>query len=398
VAIDTPGVLPGEAFYREAQGFRIRYRQAPGVVLSGDEMERLLRALDSLPERLRPGMPLGVDLPEHSEERRETGTDRWIEIGGGRSRELLLRVEFRCNQRCPFCFVRLGPRRLDPADLPDLLRPILRPDTDQVMLTGGEPSIHPRFTVLLRTLRDLGAARIGLQTNGVRFADPERVLEIRDLGVRRVLVSFHSHRPEVYHRITRSRRQFDRAVQGLRNLAAAMPPLAVTVNVVLTRLNLPDLPDTVRFVADILGPSDDAATFFLTMMNEVGHRKAPDLAVPLEEMGPALDRALEACRALDRTVDPFLGDCAPPLCILRDPAPVLPTPEDLAGMAPRTDIDYLDPESPVPPAPDRRVKARACRGCPQDRYCHGIPPSLAGRFGIAALRPRDPTPGRPGSP
>jgi len=83
VEVLPPGVLPGEAFYREAQGFRIRYRQAPGVVLSGDEMERLLRALDSLPERLRPGMPLGVDLPEHSEERRETGTDRWIEIGGG---------------------------------------------------------------------------------------------------------------------------------------------------------------------------------------------------------------------------------------------------------------------------------------------------------------------------
>lgn len=397
IEVIPPGVLPGEAFYREAGGYRIRYRQAPGAVPSEEERARLLRTLDALPGRIRAAIPLGVDLPGHGQDSRETGTTRWLEVGGGRCRELLLRVEFRCNQACPFCFVRLGSRRLEPGDLPALLGPVLRPDEDQVVLTGGEPTIHPRFRALLQTLRNLGASRIGLQTNGVRFADPDRVREIRELGVQRLLVSFHSHRPEVYDRITGTRRQFHRAVQGLRNLAAEAPPLAITVNVVLNRLNLPDLPDLVGFVADILGPSDDAATFFLTMMNEVGHRKAPDLAVSLEEMGPALDRALEACRARSRTVDPFLGDCAPPPCILRDPTPVLPAPRDTAGMTPRTDIDYLDPGAPVSPAPDRRVKARDCRDCLHDPACHGIPPSLAARFGIEALRPLRPGAG-PESP
>jgi len=388
VEVLPPGVLPEEPFYREARGFRIRYRMAPGAMLSGSEQQRVTTLLDRVAETLPPGASLGLEFPATLITGAETGTPHWLEIGGGRTRELLLRIDFHCNQACPFCFVRLGPRRLAPADVVELVGSVLRPESDEVMLTGGEPTTHPEFLEVLRGLSRPGVRRIGLQTNGVRFEDPELVRQVRDLGVRRVLFSFHSHQPEVYDRITRSHGQFHRAVQGLRNLAAESPPLAVTVNVVLTRLNLGHLSDLVRFVADILEPSEQASTFFWTMMNDVGHQKVPEWAVPLEEMGPALDRALEVCRTLPRTVDPFLGDCAPPLCILSDPDPVMPGAEAIAAMTPREDIDYLSAGEPVPP--HRRAKARDCRRCRHDPYCHGIPSALAARYGLAALRPREP--------
>lgn len=157
---------------------------------------------------------------------------------------------------------------------------------------------------------------------------------------------------------------------------------------VVNRWNLPNLPDTIRFVDGILRERNASASFFLTMMNDVGHRKAPEWAVPLEEMEPGLDRAVQLCQSLGRAIDPFVGDCAPPLCLLRDPGPVMPQEREVAGMSPRSDVAYLEAGSEVPE--NGRVKATACRGCRHDPYCRGIPASLAARFGWSALRPESP--------
>lgn len=79
-----------------------------------------------------------------------------------------------CNLRCPYCHnSRLLGREVD-AELEDLsLDELLqalerrRKLIDGVVVTGGEPTVHPQLTYLLRSLKPLGLS-IKLDTNGLR--------------------------------------------------------------------------------------------------------------------------------------------------------------------------------------------------------------------------------------
>jgi pyruvate formate lyase activating enzyme len=76
-----------------------------------------------------------------------------------------------CNLRCPYCH---NPELIGPCGAPVMtlaeLRAFLasrRGLLDGVVVTGGEPTLHPDLPGLLRTIRDLGFA-VKLDTNGTR--------------------------------------------------------------------------------------------------------------------------------------------------------------------------------------------------------------------------------------
>ena len=85
-----------------------------------------------------------------------------------------------CNLRCPFCHNALLVNRLDesPAlpveEVLDFLKK-RRGLLDGVVLSGGEPLLHPGAADFLRAVRDLGFA-VKLDTNGCFPAALERIL------------------------------------------------------------------------------------------------------------------------------------------------------------------------------------------------------------------------------
>jgi len=77
-----------------------------------------------------------------------------------------------CNLRCPFCHNSLllnENQELEDLRLEELIEAINRRRKllDGVVVTGGEPTVHPQLTYLLRTLRSTGLT-IKLDTNGMR--------------------------------------------------------------------------------------------------------------------------------------------------------------------------------------------------------------------------------------
>jgi radical SAM protein with 4Fe4S-binding SPASM domain len=90
---------------------------------------------------------------------------------------------------------------------------------ERVTLTGGEPTIHPRFTDIVRALRGAGM-EVGFCTNATTLTDAQ-ISELAALGGVHANVSLDGFRPESHGRFRGDRDSFDLTVGTVRKLAAA---------------------------------------------------------------------------------------------------------------------------------------------------------------------------------
>jgi 7,8-dihydro-6-hydroxymethylpterin dimethyltransferase len=108
---------------------------------------------------------------------------------------LLADVVEGCNLRCPTCFTDASPELSGVVPVDDVLANVdqrLAREAgrlDVVMLSGGEPTLHPDLSRLLDELSARPIVRILLNTNGVRIARDEALAD---------LLGQHRERVEVY--------------------------------------------------------------------------------------------------------------------------------------------------------------------------------------------------------
>ncbi len=100
-----------------------------------------------------------------------------------------------CNLRCPTCFAGSSP---DPGTVVAVRDVLANVDQrlerengrlDVLMLSGGEPTLHPHLPELLAELSARPITRILLNTNGLRIANDDELLD---------LLTEHRERAEVY--------------------------------------------------------------------------------------------------------------------------------------------------------------------------------------------------------
>lgn len=108
---------------------------------------------------------------------------------------LLEDITDHCNLRCPTCFASSSPALAAVAPLEEVLANVdaklarERQRLDVLMLSGGEPTLHPQFEELLEELVARPIVRILVNTNGLRIAQDDALLE---------LLARHRLRVEVY--------------------------------------------------------------------------------------------------------------------------------------------------------------------------------------------------------
>ena len=85
----------------------------------------------------------------------------------------------RCNNRCPYCDQPKADRDMAPARFATLLSELVAEGIEAVALGGGEPTLHPTLSALLKTAHQVGL-RAGLTTNA---HDPGQVLRLADSGL-----------------------------------------------------------------------------------------------------------------------------------------------------------------------------------------------------------------------
>jgi GTP 3',8-cyclase len=173
---------------------------------------------------------------------------------GRRIEYLRISVTDRCNFRCSYCMPIEGlpwlPKQdiLSYEEIAEVVRQLAPMGLRRVRITGGEPTIRPQLSTLVRQLRAIPAVEdIALSTNGVRL--PELAGELAAAGLDRVNMSSDSLRPERIATIARRDLRFDPIVAATAAQEAGLAPIKLNV-VVMRGINDDEVLDFARLTLD----------------------------------------------------------------------------------------------------------------------------------------------------
>ncbi len=120
------------------------------------------------------------------------------------ARDLYIDVTERCNFDCPICYTNANANPGPDLTLEEIYAGVdALPPGIVVSLLGGEPTLRKDLAAIVRHIVDRGHL-VKLITNGTRLTD-ERIEELRDAGLRWVVLQFDGFSDEIYLK-TRGRR------------------------------------------------------------------------------------------------------------------------------------------------------------------------------------------------
>ena len=178
-------------------------------------------------------------------------TDVLIREQAAHDKRNWVRLTYDCNDRCIFC---LDSRAHDGEmrDADEVKRQILegrRRGATRLILSGGEPTIHPRFVDFVRLGRLAGYPRIQTVTNGRLFAYREFLTRALDEGLSEITFSIHGPNAKIHDALVGVVGAFEQEVQGLEHALADGRPI-VNIDVCVNRGNVRQLPALIEtFVA-----------------------------------------------------------------------------------------------------------------------------------------------------
>jgi pyruvate-formate lyase-activating enzyme len=273
-----------------------------------------------------------------------------------------VRITAACNNRCCFCLDRQSlDGRLRPRDELDAeLQAGRTTEATRLILSGGEPTLHPALPDLIRQARALGYEWVQIITNGRRLAYPAFLQALLDAGLDEVTFSIHGSSPQVHDAMVGVPGAFAQSLAGLR--AALDARLVVSVDVVLTRRNLADAPTLVRRTLEAGVREYDI--LWLTPFGAAAEHLARPHELFLDPAdAPAVHRVLETARAGGAVVwtnriplaflEGFEG-------LVQDPAKLE---DELRGRRPMLDA-LLHDGTPLPCRDRHR-----CPRCPFGGFC-----------------------------
>jgi cyclic pyranopterin phosphate synthase len=120
----------------------------------------------------------------------------------GRSvNSLRISVTQRCNFYCFFCHQEGESNpggEMSPGEIEAIVSVAAELGINKVKLTGGEPLLRDDITEIVRRI-DPYVDEVSMTTNGYGLA--EKACDLRDAGLKRVNISLHSTRPDVFCKI-----------------------------------------------------------------------------------------------------------------------------------------------------------------------------------------------------
>ncbi len=116
----------------------------------------------------------------------------------------------------------------------------------RLVLSGGEPTIHPDFIKIVAKSREMGYEHVQTVTNGRRMCYPDFMKGAVQAGLKEITFSLHGHTPEIHDRLTGSPGSFVQGLVALRR-ALKIPGLIVSVDVVINKQNIRHLREILDF-------------------------------------------------------------------------------------------------------------------------------------------------------
>lgn len=291
----------------------------------------------------------------------------YTEVGSGPQLERIVRINFHCNQDCPFCFVNRDLPSEDPERIRAEIDRAASDGARLLSLSGGEPTLNPHLADYIRRGAELGLL-VQLQTNAIRCAKPGYAKSLHVAGLARAFVSLHGASPAVSDSVTRAPGTFERTLTGIGALIAV--GVDVWLNCVITGENFRELPALVEMIHQKWGT---APTLNLSYANASTDLVpvTPEVTPRFAHVRPFVAQALGDARRLGIRCDGLDGECGLPLCFL--------------------DPEWVDAETlaelPAPnPAPGFE-KPATCNDCALFDRCVGVRSHYAELHGVDEVTP-----------
>ena len=134
-----------------------------------------------------------------------------------------------CNLACLHCIEESGPGKafrdeLDEEHVFNILDQLMDHEVPYLSFSGGEPMVHPLFFKMVEHVSTRGS-QLKIETNG-HYLTPQNCERLKELGVKAVQVSLDGASRQTFNRI-RVRGEFDRTIEGMRNLRTAGVPIEI---------------------------------------------------------------------------------------------------------------------------------------------------------------------------
>ncbi|MEJ5338525.1 MAG: GTP 3',8-cyclase MoaA [Aquificaceae bacterium] len=152
--------------------------------------------------------------------------------------DLRISVTDRCNFRCTFCmpegeeyeFFR-REEILSFEEIARFVKAVIPLGVKKVRLTGGEPLLRRRLENLIKYLSELPLEDMSLTTNGFLLKEKARIL--KEAGLKRVTVSLHSLKDEVFSKLVGRDVKVSKILEGIEEaLRVGLSPVKVNVCVI----------------------------------------------------------------------------------------------------------------------------------------------------------------------
>ena len=307
----------------------------------------------------------------------EDGSFRQISWANGQAYGIL-RLSFRCNQDCSFCWQsRSWPA--PPAELyHQWLEEMVKAGVKLMIFSGGEPTIFKGLPELIRRAAKEFGLRTQIQTNAIQLRRHKYALELRKAGLKEAFISFHSADAAISDHLTRAPGTHVHTVAGIKN--AISVGIRVHLNAVVERANYKTLEAQAQFIADEFVQ----ARFFkrprLVTYSHPCHAYEAEhwdeAVVPLDEVRP---HVVGAAKILKEAKIPIqvIGSCGFPPCLFKD-AP------ELISWVDRDKYDSGDVSGRSFPEP--------CTKCAVRNRCMGVRNEYLGRYGDRGITPFEKVP------
>ena len=293
----------------------------------------------------------------------------------------LFRLGEQCNNKCPMCsnsgrpegFFISGGALLNRVDF------LANQGFKRAVLTGGEPAIHPAFLKIVDRITERGMVW-DINTHGRSFSNPELCRRVVGSGLKRAIVSLHSHRVDVSCLISgTSERGHWETIEGIRNLLAVDVP--VLINLVLTRHNVDHLDEFLSYCLDTFGVGCAVKFCFPSTAGKGGEWEGILLRYS------QVEKAVRALQVQAARVGQTLCFESFPLCVLGAPGARNISRsgfgethylEDIGGRE-LYSIRFIEAGFSVYP--------KKCEGCDELDACSGVAPAYLKRFGDQEFSP-----------
>lgn len=339
------------AFFRDLRA-RLATLDPPGIDRSASRLAPLFAAFD----RYRPFLEV-------------QDKDYRILFRGSAAPVGILWLGFRCNQDCRMCWQDRGWPAPPDEMFDRWIDEFCAAGVSSLILSGGEPTLHPRLPDWLRRAKRAGIPAT-VETNAIRFTEPSFLSSLREAGLTSVVVSLHDADASVSDEMTGAPGSFARTVDGTR--AALAAGLDVGVHCVVERQNVARLEAHARFVATELKDGGHRVGH-VSYSFPIGYRRR-DLyrgaIAPIDEVRPHLSAAVRMLREQDIYVS-FLGTSGFTPCALEDPASLAP----------------LLPEKVTDEMRESRTFVACCSDCSLRSRCLGVHQSYVEQHGSRGIAP-----------